>query len=250
MCPEQSVSYVSERSKVIVLFRKHPGSNCEKLGLYTLILFLRRNFKKMKIKVWVLPMSVAITSALLISVSSASADTMETFLKQAEANQQLNRMGDADRDYQNALREAERFGQQSPKLIDCLDKVATYYKNTGRTQQAEVLYQRSLRLKQQLFGKDSDEVAQCLRSMAQNYLVEGRSHDAEPLIREALQIYQYRDERDRSHTPSVENRIAKADCMDELAKIITQQDQSGKQPEEAKLLMQNAQAIRDNPLGR
>jgi hypothetical protein len=105
-------------------------------------------------------------------------------------------------------------------------------------------------MKQQQFGNNSDEVAQCLRSMSQNYLAEGRSHDAEPLIRQALQIYESRDQRDHSRLLSAENRTAKADCMDELARVITQQDQSGKQPEEATLLMQNAQAVRNNPLGR
>jgi tetratricopeptide (TPR) repeat protein len=204
--------------------------------------------KNMFARVWIFSLYAAVSGSLVISVGSAKADTVEALLKQAETNQQQNKMSDAERDYQNALREAERSGQQSPQLIDCVDKIALFYKTNGRAQQADNLYQRSLRLKQQKFGRESDQVAQCMRDIAQNYLAEGRVRDAEPLLRGALQIYEYRDE--RSHQIPQDGRTAKADCMDELAGVISQLDVSGKTPEEATILNQRAEEIRNNPSGK
>jgi len=198
-------------------------------------------------RVWIFSLCAAVSGSLVISVSSAKAD-VEALLKEAEANQQQNKMSDAERDYQNALREAEKSGQQSPQLIDCIDKIAAFYKTNGRVQQADNLYQRTLRLKQQVYGRESEQVAQCMRNIAQNYLAEDKVRDAEQQIRGALQIYDYRDE--RSHQISQEDRTAKADCMDELARVLTRLEISGQQPEEATQLYQRAQAIRDNPSGK
>ena len=90
--------------------------------------------------------------------------------------------------YQLALKEAERFGEQDPRLAETLNSLASLYYEQGKYSQAESLYRRSLGLVEEVWGEGHPNVAVSLENIALLYLVQGRYSEAEPLFQRSLTI--------------------------------------------------------------
>jgi tetratricopeptide (TPR) repeat protein len=119
-----------------------------------------------------------------------------------EAGQQARReqrQAEAVGHLETALREAERFGPDDPRLVESLLELSAAYtwppgRPTGQ-KQAEPLLRRALVIQERALGPQHPEVARCLLRLAQLYTLHRRPPEqfpeyalAEPLLRRALAI--------------------------------------------------------------
>ncbi len=65
-----------------------------------------------------------------------------------------------------ALKEAESFGEQDPRLAASLNNLALLYYNQGKYAQAEPLYQRALAIDEKALGPEHPQVATVLENYA------------------------------------------------------------------------------------
>jgi len=76
-------------------------------------------------------------------------------------------------------------------LAEALQKAAHYLSDRGRYEQAEPLYQRALRIGQQIWGPEHPQVAETLCDLAYLSYVLGQYQQAEPLFQRALSIWEH-----------------------------------------------------------
>ncbi len=69
----------------------------------------------------------------------------------AKAYQQAD-YAEAEKLFLGALKEAEKFGEQDPRLATSLNNLAALYDEQGKYAQAEPLYQRALAIKENALG--------------------------------------------------------------------------------------------------
>ena len=138
--------------------------------------------------------------------------------------------------YQLALKEAERFGEQDPRLAETLNSLASLYYEQGKYSQAESLYRRSLGLVEEVWGEGHPNVAVSLENIALLYLVQGRYSEAEPLFQHSLTI---REKVMGAEHPTV------AETLNKLALVYHRQNRYS----EAEPFYQRALAIREKAHG-
>ena len=80
--------------------------------------------------------------------------------------------------------------EPSTVLADSLNNLALLYYAQGRYEEAELLYQQALQLKQELLGDRHPDVATSFNNLAELYRAQGRYEEAEQLFRQALQLRQ------------------------------------------------------------
>jgi len=179
----------------------------------------------------------------------ADAPTVESHIAQAHAYERIGRFGDAERELQDAVRVAERMGPRHPKLISTLAETARYYETRGNNAKAEIYLRRELSLWESVQGKENRDVVTCMQRLAGVELNEGHFHDAESTLRESLQTLERMLDRDRSHreVDLSKDRLAIADCLDQLVKVLQQDKTNSNSEEEAKVLQQRSLRIRANP---
>ena len=85
--------------------------------------------------------------------------------------------------YEAALREAESFDANDPRLPTTLNTLAESYRMQGRLAEAEPLFRRSLGIREKALGPDHPSVGLALNNLAALYEAQGRLADAEPLKR-------------------------------------------------------------------
>jgi len=117
-----------------------------------------------------------------------------------------------------------------------LHETASYLRDRARYQEAEPLYQRALRTREQQLGPQHPEVAASLNGLAELYREQGKYAEAEPLYQRALRI---REQQLGPQHPEV------AETLNRLANIY--QDQS--RYEQAEVFYQRALHIREQALG-
>ena len=101
---------------------------------------------------------------------------------------QEGRYSKAEKHLTAALEEAEKFGEQDPRLATSLDNLAFLFHNQRIYGEAEPLLQRSLAIREKSLGPDHPDVARSLYRLAQFYWVENKFNDAEPLVQRSLAI--------------------------------------------------------------
>jgi len=87
-----------------------------------------------------------------------------------------------------AIQVIERYqviGKEAGRL---LHETAFYLRDRGRYTEAEPLYQRAIRIREQLLGPEHPDVATSLYGLANLYLDQGRYAEAEPLYQRAIRI--------------------------------------------------------------
>jgi tetratricopeptide (TPR) repeat protein len=75
-----------------------------------------------------------------------------------------------------------------PAIATSLNNLAVLYKNQGRLQEAEPLYQEALAIYRQALPSGHPSIANSLNNLAMLYKNQGRLDEAEPLLKEALAI--------------------------------------------------------------
>ncbi len=73
---------------------------------------------------------------------------------------------EAEKLFLAALNEAEKFGEQDPRLATSLNNLAVLYYAQGKYAQAEPLYQRSLAIREKALGPEHPNVATVLENYA------------------------------------------------------------------------------------
>ena len=68
--------------------------------------------------------------------------------------------------------------------------MANLYKNQGKYEEAEPLYQRALAIKERVLGEEHPDTAGSLNNLALLYADQGKYEEAEPLYQRALAIYE------------------------------------------------------------
>ena len=87
-----------------------------------------------------------------------------------------------------ALKEAEKFGPQDPRLATGLNNLAALYRAQGKYGEAEPFYKRALAIREKVLGPDHPDVATSLNNLAGLYETQGKYGEAEPLYKRSLAI--------------------------------------------------------------
>ncbi len=97
---------------------------------------------------------------------------------------------EAEKNLSAALRAAEQFGEQDPRLATSLHNLATLYRQQARYPEAQTLFERAVAVFEKTVGPDDPQLAASLSSLAWLYHQEGRFAQAEPLYRRSLSIFE------------------------------------------------------------
>ena len=97
---------------------------------------------------------------------------------------------EAEKHIAAAVKEAEGFGPQDPRLATSLNNLAEVYRLEGRYGKAEPLHRRALAIREVALGPEHPDVGTALNGLALVYDAQGRYTEAEPLLKRALAIYE------------------------------------------------------------
>ena len=135
-----------------------------------------------------LPLVGVLCVMLVATHTLAQANLWETYMKAAiEAYQQAN-YAEAEMQFLVALKEAENFGPDDPRLARSLNELVELYLAQGKDAKAEPLLKRSLVIKEKTLGPEHFDVATSLNKLAELYRAQYKYAEAEPLYRRALGI--------------------------------------------------------------
>lgn len=98
------------------------------------------------------------------------------------------RKAEAEQNYREALKEAERFGEKDRRLATTLQTLALTCKATGRYAEAEALFRRLLAVKEKQKGANHPDVAYVFDQIAQVYKEQKDYIGAESFLKRALEI--------------------------------------------------------------
>src|SRR2546421_5612036 len=84
----------------------------------------------------------------------------------------------------------DRYGLAFPEAADLLYEAGYYWYQHAEYTQAEPLYQRALRIFEQVEGPEHPSTAATLHELAWLYLEQGKYEQAEPLFQRALRIHE------------------------------------------------------------
>ena len=129
---------------------------------------------------------VACCVLLASTQASAQSTPWETSTAAGLEAYQQGRYGEAEKYLSAALKEAENFGPEDPRLATSLNNLAGIYVTQGKYAEAEPLYKRSLAI----LGPEHPDVAASLNNLAVLYDNQGRYEEAEPLYQRALAVYE------------------------------------------------------------
>ncbi len=116
---------------------------------------------------------------------------------------------EAEKEWSAALKKAEGFGPQNPRLATSLNNLAVLYLTQGRYAETVPLFKRALAIDEKTFGPEHPEVATDLNNLAELYRAQGKYAEAEPLHERALAIYEKALGPDHPHlAASLENYAA------------------------------------------
>ncbi len=115
-------------------------------------------------------------------------DPWQSYMAAGGKAYQQSNYPEAEKQWAAAVKEAEGFGPQDPRLATSLNNLAALYHDQGRYAEAEPLYKRSQAIWEKTLGPDHPDVAPSLNNLALLYYNQGRYAEAEPLNKRALAI--------------------------------------------------------------
>ncbi len=180
-----------------------------------------------------------LAAALLSSPAFVGAADETTWTRYLDAGTAAYRKRDADeatRQFEFALREAEGFGEQDPRLATTLAWVAEMYRLQRRFDEAEKLILRTIGIDEKFRGLDHPDLAMSLESLALLFHTQNRQREMEPVLKRAIAIYE------KSLGPQ-HTRVASS--LNNLAALY----RSTGRLDEAEPLVSRALAIREKTLG-
>ncbi len=139
----------------------------------------------------------------------------------------------------HALACADIVQQEDIMSLDAaslLNKVAWYLDDRARYNEAELLYKKSLMIREEQLGGEHPDTATSVNNLAELYRAQGRYEEAEPLYERALKIREQQLGGEHPDTAGSLNNLAA--LYHELGRI-----------KEAELLFRRALAIRERALG-
>lgn len=98
------------------------------------------------------------------------------------------RLGDAERLFIAAMEQAEKFGADDLRVAEAANDLAAVYATTGKSVEAELLFQRALLIGEHRLGADHPGVGAIIQNLGILYATQQRYQDAEPLLKRALEI--------------------------------------------------------------
>ncbi len=119
---------------------------------------------------------------------SAQGGLWETYLAAATKAYQQGNYPEAAKELAAALKEAEGFGPQDPRLATNLNNLAGLYYAQGRYAEAEPLLKRALAIVEKALGPEHPKVAKALENYATLLRDTGRSTEADTLAARAKAI--------------------------------------------------------------
>ena len=120
--------------------------------------------------------------------ASVQGGLWETYMAAGVKAYQQGNYPEAEKQLGAALKEAEGFGPQDPRLATSLNNLAELYRAQGRYAEAEPLHQRALAIREKALGPEHPAVGVSLSNLAALYSGQGKYADAEPLYKRSLAI--------------------------------------------------------------
>jgi tetratricopeptide (TPR) repeat protein len=121
---------------------------------------------------------------------------------------QQGKYAEAEKQWVAAVKEAEGFGPQDPRLAASLNRLGEVHLHQRRYAEAEPLIKRALAIRQKALGPKNPDVAMSLHNLALLYKAQGRYSEAEPLYQQALAIFEKALGPDHSHVATSLARYA------------------------------------------
>ena len=90
--------------------------------------------------------AVLVCLVLWPAYTSAQGGLWETYMAAGDKAYQQGNYPEAEKQWAAALKEAERFGPEGPRLVISLDRLATLYQAKGSYTEAEPLFKRPRRI--------------------------------------------------------------------------------------------------------
>ena len=113
-----------------------------------------------------MPALILLLLVLSVPAWGDSTSGWDTYMQAGESASQRADYGEAEEQWLLALKMAERFGPQDPRLMQTLNQMAALYKTLKRYAEAESLYQRLLTIDEATLGLAHPEVARDLDNLA------------------------------------------------------------------------------------
>src|SRR5712691_4310083 len=119
--------------------------------------------------------------ALWASPASPQEDLWKRDVAAGRHAYQEGRYAEAERLFQSAIKEAERFGPEDPRVATTLNNLAELYRAQRKYAQAEPLYRRALAINEKTLGPAHPNVGATLHNLAGLYHAQGKYAQAESL---------------------------------------------------------------------
>ena len=168
--------------------------------------------------------------------ASAQASDWETYMEAATKAYREGRYAEAEKQLKAALKEAEAFRPEDPRVATSLNNLAGLYHAQGKYTEAEPLLKRSLAMREKILGPVHPEVARSLNNLAGLHHARGNYIEAEPLYKRALAI------QEKALGPEHPNVATSLNNLAELYRA--QGNRAAAEP-----LFKRAMAIREKVLG-
>ena len=114
----------------------------------------------------------------------------DTYMDAGTKAYQQGNYPEAERQFKGAVKEAEGFGLEAPRLTTSLNDLGALYRAQGKYAEAEPLLKRSLAILEKALRREHPDVAQSLNNLALLYDAQGRYAKAEPLSKRSLAIWE------------------------------------------------------------
>jgi tetratricopeptide (TPR) repeat protein len=135
--------------------------------------------------------SLAVVVLLCVAPAApclAQATLWDVYIKDGDQAMHQGQYAKALKLYTLALEEAEKFGPTDPRLATSLNNLARLYYTQGDHAKAELLYKRSLAIREKALGPDHPHVATSLENYAKLLRATKRQAEAEKLEERAAAI--------------------------------------------------------------
>jgi tetratricopeptide (TPR) repeat protein len=136
-----------------------------------------------------------LTIAFLVAQQGAfavDADLWLQYNRDGESALAANNYGVAEKNFNRALQEAEKFGGADKRLATTLRNLASLYTARGQFAKVEPLLERELRVKEKMLGGDHPDVISAVGKLTQFYLSHGNASKADKLSALLLSFAQKR----------------------------------------------------------
>ena len=120
-----------------------------------------------------------VSLGLWLNTACAPAETWEKYNEAGATAYSERNYAEAEIQLKAALKKAEEFESDDPRLATSLNNLAGLYQAQGKYNEAEPLYKRALGIDEKTLGPDHPDVAQSLENYADLLRKTGRNSEAE-----------------------------------------------------------------------